>query len=1261
MLSIVPILATANNQTGHTSYIWWDDLSTVGAMNRTGGVSGNNDAYHANLNSSNVGIVSYIGKKWINITGGNYVSFNFVSRNPTNRYNRLTLSYESLCFDSSGYLLTYFLKDYNSRANDYIDYWTSPAPLQRIRARNNASDIDNNGNQVFTSRKSYVIKTVVSRTQMFNKTGGTGFNAYMLVNDSSTTKLTYRPTSTNPGSGIGTYDTIMFSTSGGACMVTSLKLWAGNTTDEPIPGGAPTPPTITLTYPTNKSHENSITWNKSILLTADKKVNCILNNSDWTFIRNNSNQWMFRRTTSASDRQYIIKYSCNSSATAWRNATINVTIDNTNPILVIGQYRGKWFGQDHGSERNGNNSYWNSSFWISWLTSDTYLYKMQTRINKIVGNVSVYTRLISANSTVTYNLTKQVKNNATYTDGNYTVLLETTDSHTATEFSEAMTSDINEKVISEKGVSLKEITHELEKGDFKITIPSDISMTPIREDDKISYDIVAEKEGATYQIIEGDSVEPIQNSEYPCHFVVNFKDMNGYWFDCVGLDNPKVTEIEKNKKYRIDYDIGKSLEVKESSLGGLNYVKKSFNFYIDTVKPKFYCTGSGTNYSAHCKNTTGTAGLAITFNTTEAVNFTQKISNTSCGSGFLSSSVIPAFNNLTKTAVFTGLNSNKTYHINITIYDRADNQKSFCFNQTTKAIPITKGNITLNVPMNYLEGHCPSPGRTQFTEWRWYINGTEVSRTNNISGRINISNVSFSSIPTNQRFAYDGYFSNYAFIAGSDFVMYSRYNNLLTNEIKYIFKGDTATLGFWNFIKGAYDFFNISVFGIPTFNNTFSNTTQYLNSTRGMIMYSKVNEFSSHWRLYDSNLYYIPRMTTNRMIYNLTSRTSGAFTFACRSFDGVSYSTWANTTPFYYPKRSNVSINIYHENNHTVKINKRITLNVVGLDFDFTSVNITSSGSFTIFRNLTPGDYELSFYGDDYLLRQRIVTIIPDVSSTLSLYGINKSEGSSLDVIVRNRAYIGLQNISVELLRFYPDINEWLTVANGVTDPAGLTRFYINYGGAKYKIVLSYFGRVIYTSDGEYINRDTYRFTVDLYDYYVNWDDLQTSPLRVNVLTNPRTISFSWAEASPSIQSIGLRVWEDNITSYEVISTQTSTNSAGMLTFSVPDNTKTYTAWTYINYSDGTIRYLDSASYAGIPASQDDFKEWGLLFAIILFFAVIGGTLYISRDPAVTVLACALLVFILATMKLVILTKVELGIIIPGLLVAAYYLHKRGV
>lgn len=1157
--------AAANNQSGHSGYLWYDTLSDCATFAACSSYT--QAAATVKLTDHEIH-----GRKWLTSSGSGYMSAinlwasNKMEGKGASKTNQISLRFLVVTNTSATVGIVGLFASYVNRATNFIFTYVSQDGVNNMYMRVNDAGAETSTTRslTFTAGKVYDVCMTVGNKSMAH--GGSQYG-YMTLNTTNGTMTLWNSRSINMIKA-DSIDSINFYTSPGSMMFSFPRVWQGNCSEEPTT--PPSNPIVSLSYPTNKTHYNT-NWNKTIVIATDKVADCTLNDSAWTATRHNGLLFNFDRATTPADGNYSFQVRCNSSGSYWRNTTFWLVIDNTVPIITISSFR------DH-SGTGLNMSKWNSSWTMGWTASDKYLYAWNmTGIRNSTGAIVLRPNMATV-SGETMNKTQIIFNNASYTTGNwYKFILEATDSHTATEVPEFADAPLDTEL--SKDSTTKTLTHDLIYGNFKLTYPVDVDVTPIREADKISYEIKTKKIGASYQIIEADSLDFIENSEYPCHFVVNFKGMKGYAYDCVGLKNPVITELIKGKKYRIDYDLN-DFVVKEESLVGLNYARKELYLYFDNVKPTFIVPA---------RLTTTHNSVILNFNTSEATNYTYYLGS-SCTAGGTPNGSSSSLST-THILIKNGLRSNTSYKLNVTVYDASFNINSRCYNFTTNVSPNYIASINYDSGTHQLVGNCTNL-RKRFLEWKWFVNGTEVLRGDNITGAVNATSRQ-SNTAGDQSAAYDLNWTSFGFKNGipSTYIIYSNYNNLLNKSYKYSYRGRSCDGGiahtnasFRVYVGASTDILNWTWSDIggnaPLVNNSFSNISSYFNASMGIKTYTRASSTSTCNGLYETQLYYSSPQNNNHIIYNITGTSQKEVILSCRQFDGLSYTEWFNSSTFFYPVRSNITIRIFNERT-LAYITQNVSLVLIG-DTDVNTSTINGTKRLT---NLTPGDYEILYGAPGYHERTYYFTLDEEVDETINLYLLTDNVSISTRVIYKVYDQIGYSapNITVYLMRKYGA--NYITVSTSKTNYNGETLLYTELYDVVYKLLFKdNDGRTLKMTDpfSFYDDQDytQLQFGEDIYWSWRKYNDMRYNLSVINS-TGIMYYRFIWGDENNIVRTACLVVKRISSLGLYSVCNNCSSSSVGTLTCVInPNLTGEYTATALIDTnSTGSYWNLQSLNW----------------------------------------------------------------------------------
>ena len=413
-----------------------------------------------------------------------------------------------------------------------------------------------------------------------------------------------------------------------------------------------TPPNISIYYPINTTHYNN--FNKSIYVNCTDNIACTYCNlsGGWVNYGEIGNLWYFNKTT-VGDGNYSSSAFCKDNANNNNTVDFWFVVDTVNPIITLNlpilNYRT------------------NLNFSLDIDYSDNYLWKTNTTIYK---NVSLYYNNYSGElggATTIYNITNII-DITNMTDGNYTLLMESTDTHTNKEFKE----NINEHKTC-IGFECSNF-YELDESEFIIIFPNSLIIESIKDYDRFKFKF-SEKEGKEIgkikiKIKSSHKLKYLYDSPYSCHFI--FKN---YWFDLEPLECI-VSKISDNE-FELEVEINKVSIITES-LGGLNYINSTSYFIIDTTPPNIT-----TNTTSSTDST-----IELNFSTSENVTVKWKFGLNCNGLTLGNESYADNFS-LSRTALF----GNVTHYYNITLNDTL-HTTTYCINLTTLPTFTGTGNTT---------------------------------------------------------------------------------------------------------------------------------------------------------------------------------------------------------------------------------------------------------------------------------------------------------------------------------------------------------------------------------------------------------------------------------------------------------------------------------------------------------------------------------------------------------------------------------------
>lgn len=426
------------------------------------------------------------------------------------------------------------------------------------------------------------------------------------------------------------------------------------------------------------------------------------------------------------------------------------------------------------------------------------------------------------------------------------------------------------------------------------------------------------------------------------------------------------------------------------------------------------------------------------------------------------------------------------------------------------------------------------------------------------------------------------------------------------------------------------------------------------NQTRlRVILYNFTNPIGTYCNAYNA-VNFIDK-NSSYCSFNLTP--TGAYRMRVYVYDNPSYTNYAyNYTDYHYRDIGWVYVDIYNEDNITERIADTIFIEFIGINVSYT--NITTITNNTLDTILPIGEYELRYYGDHYKIRNYFPSIILG-ANTITLYALNESLDDDLKVVIRDFTFNSLPGAILTLQRWYSSIGGGLTVAQGKTDTQGIWHFYVDRGDAYYKLLVSYEGTTIFSTDWELLNDATYTITTDLESLYTQWPLIE-GELVFDNSSLPYTWTVTYNNKDPAVDSVCLDIWIENLRGYTLINHTCISTLSGSIVTSINEN-MSHMAFFYYNISTtGGIVPIDDDTYKFEQVLESAMRSSGngLIISIIIMLVLIFGTLYAFNSPTITIFISELTLILLKYFQLLPFSWAWFGILIPGGFVIGYYLNK---
>lgn len=373
--------------------------------------------------------------------------------------------------------------------------------------------------------------------------------------------------------------------------------------------------------------------------------------------------------------------------------------------------------------------------------------------------------------------------------------------------------------------------------------------------------------------------------------------------------------------------------------------------------------------------------------------------------------------------------------------------------------------------------------------------------------------------------------------------------------------------------------------------------------------------------------------------YNVTADCDGY----ASSWQNVTIENTTQTVSFMLYTTNSLQINIYDE------ITRNLVTDTIILNFisDVQSVvGNTSNGTYYV-DLLSPSDYELRYYGDDYKLRSYFVSVPDDSYQNVSIYALKNTytENQSLSIIVQDFTLSAAIGYRVKLLRYYPDLNDYLFVAMADVNTNGVATFYVDrVNNAYYKILVEKDGVTAYESKAEMITTSQYYITINSLNIFQKYATTLEGDLTLVNTTSPGYFRFTYNNKDSIIDTLTLKVDYDEKFNTGNVCTKTSTAVSGSLICDLPENA-TYSAVVYADFSDGRTEAIDdgyATDSTGLP-----WGEFGVLMALIITLVAFLGALYWG-DLKIAILVLDGLLAIFIFVPFIHMSWYVLGFVIPS-------------
>lgn len=287
---------------------------------------------------------------------------------------------------------------------------------------------------------------------------------------------------------------------------------------------------------------------------------------------------------------------------------------------------------------------------------------------------------------------------------------------------------------------------------------------------------------------------------------------------------------------------------------------------------------------------------------------------------------------------------------------------------------------------------------------------------------------------------------------------------------------------------------------------------------------SKINDFTIY--LTGINITYSAENTTTTGLSQFKLIT-GKYEI---NFSGIGYQKANQSiTILSTDKNPNATFNLYTYNSINISIYDEIFGRTsffinrpVYLEFssDIDSYNYSTNTSQLYIDLLSPVEYRIHYYSNDYTPRDYYFTVNNNTHNTLELYLLSTGNSTDVTFTILDESGNELESALVYLMRYYITTNTYRTVAIGKTNIEGETIINVDYNDAYYQILATY-GDYQTQTVGAKIFTTTPSITISTTtDIYNDIDTIEgvTTTLSYNNVT--KTFSYSFVSTSGAVQGI---------------------------------------------------------------------------------------------------------------------------------------------
>jgi hypothetical protein len=266
------------------------------------------------------------------------------------------------------------------------------------------------------------------------------------------------------------------------------------------------------------------------------------------------------------------------------------------------------------------------------------------------------------------------------------------------------------------------------------------------------------------------------------------------------------------------------------------------------------------------------------------------------------------------------------------------------------------------------------------------------------------------------------------------------------------------------------------------------------------------------------------------------------------------------------------------------------------------------------------------------------------------MYFLNKSVSENITATVYDNNNNLVENCFIDVLRYFPGNNSYVTVAQYKTDSQGVAIMDMEKNAEFYKFMLYYpYNTLVYSTSPSYVQNDNINFQINLQELpglYANYtNNIVSTGITYNNATTEFTYTF--ANVAGDNTQVKLNVYKKDYLGNDVLINSTSVTSSAATLITSTDNQsqQTYIAKAIIVYNDTTTSTDYIAAAKDINTNQKSVMGTLGLFLVLILTLALCFVAYFSLALAVLVvpiplLVCAILGFVTFSVPLAIIIEI---------------------